>query len=189
MEVCKYKRCNTKFEYSYKQTGRQRFCSAKCREACWRENNRERDRELKKRYSDKQFRICKLKGCNNIIPKKLKQKHFCSDKCKKIHTKIIQKRYREVVFRKFNEYKVNTGCSRCGYNKCGAALDFHHEDASKKGRRITAKMWYYNSIVIQKELEKCILICKNCHAELHHGSFGEIKFKGRGPEQEENSDV
>lgn len=65
-------------------------------------------------------------------------------------------------------------CASCGYNKCTAALTFHHLDPSKKefgiGKiRANSKSW--NEIV--KELRKCIMLCSNCHLE-HHNMNVEI---------------
>lgn len=57
-------------------------------------------------------------------------------------------------------------CQRCGYNKCISALDFHHLDASKKefGLNIAhTKKWE----LVEKEINKCELICSNCHREEH----------------------
>jgi hypothetical protein len=57
-------------------------------------------------------------------------------------------------------------CVMCGYNKCVNALHFHHLDPSKKEFTISSG----NTIkfeTIKTELEKCILICANCHAETH----------------------
>lgn len=58
-------------------------------------------------------------------------------------------------------------CSVCGYSKCEAALDFHHMDPSKKDADFTQmKNWTWESI--QEEIDKCILVCSNCHREIHH---------------------
>lgn len=57
-------------------------------------------------------------------------------------------------------------CEKCGYKKCERALDFHHRDASKKEftirgwRRIMA--WER----LKTEVDKCDLICANCHREI-----------------------
>lgn len=59
-------------------------------------------------------------------------------------------------------------CCRCGYNKCKAALTFHHIDEDTKLFTISGsynRAW--NSLKI--EIDKCILICANCHAEEHYG--------------------
>ncbi len=58
-------------------------------------------------------------------------------------------------------------CEICGYNKCISALEFHHKDPSLKDftiskfkRKITQK--------IINELNKCELLCSNCHREKHY---------------------
>ncbi len=57
-------------------------------------------------------------------------------------------------------------CENCGYNKSNRALTFHHLDPSEKEFSISGKhcrKWE----VIRKELDKCKLLCANCHAEEH----------------------
>jgi hypothetical protein len=58
-------------------------------------------------------------------------------------------------------------CSCCGYNKCLAALEFHHIDPCKKEGE-TSKLKTGKWVVFKKELDKCILLCSNCHRELHN---------------------
>ena len=62
-------------------------------------------------------------------------------------------------------------CQRCGYNKCNKALEFHHLDPSQKDMKISDS---YNLSweKIKLELNKCILICANCHRELHAAGSG-----------------
>lgn len=55
-------------------------------------------------------------------------------------------------------------CQVCGYKKCFAALHFHHINPKEKFFNISSKNTYYD---VEKELEKCILICSNCHCEVH----------------------
>jgi hypothetical protein len=56
-------------------------------------------------------------------------------------------------------------CQRCGYSKCAAALHFHHrEDKDSLVSRLAAS---YNSKRVWEEVEKCDLLCANCHAEVH----------------------
>lgn len=55
-------------------------------------------------------------------------------------------------------------CERCGYDKSLRALSFHHLDKSTKEFGIggsACKNWN----IIQQELDKCILLCANCHME------------------------
>ena len=63
------------------------------------------------------------------------------------------------------EYKGNK-CSVCGYDKCSQALEFHHTDPSTKELEISCNKnpaWSK----LQAELDKCILVCANCHREIH----------------------
>lgn len=66
------------------------------------------------------------------------------------------------------EYK-GSKCMFCGYKKCQAALDFHHLDAKKKefglSRNGITRSWEKT----KQELDKCILVCSNCHREVHAG--------------------
>lgn len=63
-------------------------------------------------------------------------------------------------------YKLSKGCAVCGYNKCASALDFHHNEKRDKKYGISQ----FNNCglkSIKNEIEKCTLLCRNCHAELH----------------------
>lgn len=59
-------------------------------------------------------------------------------------------------------------CEKCGYNKCSAALCFHHKNPSKKDFGIGFKGQTFGWEKIKKEIEKCLLLCQNCHHELHY---------------------
>lgn len=85
--------------------------------------------------------------------------------CKSCFQEYVLERQRTLKLKAI-EYKGGE-CERCGYNKCPGALQFHHRDPSKKDpqwkdfkvRAFTPK--------VQKELDKCELLCANCHAEEH----------------------
>ena len=63
------------------------------------------------------------------------------------------------------EYKGGK-CERCGYNKCVDALEFHHLDPSTKEAK---NLGTTAAIEKQKvEADKCILVCANCHREIHN---------------------
>lgn len=59
-------------------------------------------------------------------------------------------------------------CQICGYKKSVFSLDFHHLDPKQKelnfGKRENSRNYWP---IIVNELKKCILLCKNCHAEVH----------------------
>ena len=67
----------------------------------------------------------------------------------------------------FIEYKGGE-CKKCGYNKCQAALSFHHLDKSTKLFEISSNTKIFRSILdinkeIKTELDKCDILCMNCH--------------------------
>jgi len=60
-------------------------------------------------------------------------------------------------------------CELCSYNKCLTALEFHHIINSGKDFGISDKGYTRSWEKVKKEIDKCILICANCHRELHAG--------------------
>ena len=66
------------------------------------------------------------------------------------------------------QYKLSAGCARCGYRKSAFALDMHHKDAGTKSFTVgeaNHKKWSFSRIRV--ELDKCEVLCRNCHAEEH----------------------
>ena len=61
-------------------------------------------------------------------------------------------------------------CQCCGYNACNSALAFHHLDPLQKEIGLGAIRGNPASWdIIVLELRKCILVCHNCHSEIHAG--------------------
>ena len=56
-------------------------------------------------------------------------------------------------------------CVICGYKKSFRALQFHHKDPKEKDFTISGKSWSFERL--KKEVDKCILVCSNCHTEIH----------------------
>lgn len=61
-------------------------------------------------------------------------------------------------------------CVLCGYNKCEDALHFHHRNPQTKSFGLSQAGLTRSWSRVKKELEKCVLICANCHAEIHAGN-------------------
>lgn len=57
-------------------------------------------------------------------------------------------------------------CEVCGYKKYVGALEFHHLDETKKDFNISNSRIRKWSLVVV-ELEKCVMLCANCHREAH----------------------
>lgn len=68
----------------------------------------------------------------------------------------------------FVEYKGGK-CLSCGYSKCEDALEFHHTDPTKKEFSISKYRSRSFDKIIKKELDKCVLLCANCHREIEAG--------------------
>lgn len=85
--------------------------------------------------------------------------------CKACTNSQITQRQR--VFKKLCvEYKGGK-CESCGYSKYDGALEFHHKDPSEKDFSISkARHTNFNERV-KDELDKCALLCSNCHKEEH----------------------
>lgn len=60
------------------------------------------------------------------------------------------------------------GCEVCGYNKWASCLEWHHVYPENKLYQIS-QMSSYPPEAIIRELAKCVLLCCNCHMELHRG--------------------
>lgn len=88
-----------------------------------------------------------------------------TQECKICHGKLRKKRITNLK-QYFVDY-AGGKCSMCGYNKCLSALEFHHLDSEEKEFGISQKLSYENKEKILKEMEKCILVCSNCHREIH----------------------
>jgi len=63
-------------------------------------------------------------------------------------------------------YKLYCGCKVCGYKKCAGALDFHHiKDKAFNIAHAVVRARH----LLKQEIRKCIVLCRNCHYELHYG--------------------
>lgn len=58
-------------------------------------------------------------------------------------------------------------CKICGYNRYPGALEFHHIDENGKDFRLSVKGLTRSWERTGQELDKCILVCSNCHKEIH----------------------
>lgn len=104
---------------------------------------------------------------------------YCSERCKNLYVrpdgstrrarsiKAVSKRRRNLK-QLAVDYKGGK-CSVCGYDRCNSCLDFHHIDPREKDFGISSKGLTRNWDAIKQELDKCVLLCRNCHGEVHAG--------------------
>lgn len=97
-------------------------------------------------------------------PRKGKVQSYCKP-CNHSNTLERQRAFKSQCV----EYKGGK-CIRCGYDKCQAVLEFHHRNPKLKDftiGRIKHTSFEKNKS-IKEELDKCDLLCKNCHYEAHY---------------------
>ena len=88
--------------------------------------------------------------------------------CKECFNNYCINRWKERK-KKAVEYKGGK-CSSCGYNKYPDVLEFHHRDAETKEfdwKKLRQMSWDK----VTKELDKCDMLCANCHRERHYEIF------------------
>lgn len=86
-------------------------------------------------------------------------------RCKKCNVIAASKRRKALKLLAL-EYKGGK-CEVCGYNRCKRALEFHHRDPSQKDFAIGSDGLTRSFERIKAELDKCVLLCANCHREEH----------------------
>lgn len=69
-----------------------------------------------------------------------------------------------------NKYKADRGCMRCNEND-HVCLDFHHSDPTVKEGNIGDSLHKWSWKRLLTEIEKCIILCSNCHRKFHAGRF------------------
>lgn len=86
--------------------------------------------------------------------------------CAKCHNKYVIDAGREKRKRAIS--LLGGSCVICGYDKYHGSLDFHHLDKDKKDDNFAnLKGWSWSRI--EKEIQRCVLLCRNCHGEVHAG--------------------
>ena len=88
-------------------------------------------------------------------------------RCVKCRSNAVQKR-RDKTKEILVQYKGGK-CEVCGYDKCLGALEFHHLNPEEKDFGIGAKGYTRSIEKNKQEVDKCILVCANCHREIHSG--------------------
>lgn len=97
---------------------------------------------------------------------KTKEARTYSDRAEYLKQAVSKRR--RILLQKAIEYKGGS-CVVCDYSKCKRALAFHHTDPATKSFGISARGITRAWAKVQDELDKCVLLCANCHAEVHDG--------------------
>lgn len=80
---------------------------------------------------------------------------------------VINVQKRRVKIKEMSVQYKGGKCEKCGYNKCIGALEFHHLNPDIKDFAIGSKGYTRSWEKVKEELDKCIMVCANCHREIH----------------------
>jgi len=118
-------------------------------------------------WSDSKFRDDK---------KRKRREHYAKKKEEKLKKRQYQRewahKYRasHLTFRVLNRIKLQDGCAVCGYNEYHGALEFHHINPKTKSFQLSGiRLAQHGWCKIIREMDKCVLLCSNCHKEVHNG--------------------
>lgn len=127
----------TKKEHNYKYKSENKE-KIKKYNTKYRRNNKNKIREIRKKYHQENKEKIKIGRFGCVMKRRIRA----------------------------SEYKLSIGCQICGYKKCPDALDFHHTLEENKiiaVNRLRDGNW--DRFLL--EAKKCIVVCRNCHAEIH----------------------
>lgn len=125
----------------------------------------------------------KCVGCDTKLTGR--QRRFCSLHCKNADTNNRHQNYVSQQARGLQRKlrflsESGTQCSQCGYRKNLAALAWHHIDPRQKSFALDMRcMSNRSELEIRHETMKCIVLCTNCHAEVHFPQLDLAKLKAR----------
>lgn len=129
----------------------------------------------------------------SMCEKELDTSNFSKNRNKKdglnYHCRACQKQYRKSHYQNnrdkyiekvrarqkdvndwFKEFKKTLKCNRCPENH-PACLSFHHKDRSEKEYLVSQLARNGMKETLLKEIEKCEVLCQNCHAKEHFSEF------------------
>ena len=142
-------------------TDNPKYCSKTCANSANNNINR-----FPKRKPEGSCKICG-KAIRTVLS-------YCSDECRNIKKEQSANRKRKAVSKRVMDWRrdikqraveyLGRKCMKCGYCKCVRALQFHHREPGEKEFAISRP----ETVAWEKvklELDKCDLLCANCHAE------------------------
>ena len=95
-----------------------------------------------------------------------KEKRTYADRAEYLKAAVTKRRRKLKLL--LLEYKGGK-CIVCGYNKTPWAMDLHHVDETKKEFSMSVRGLTRSWERLKKEADKCVLLCANCHREVHAG--------------------
>jgi hypothetical protein len=113
------------------------------------------------RYKDKGVKQNTCKPCMRAQSKAW----YNANKEHHIGRTRTRRRYNAEEIKKFI-FSLNLSCVQCGEDH-PAVLDFHHVDPTTKDGGVGRMMWEQTPERVKAEMDKCIVLCSNCHRKHH----------------------
>lgn len=99
----------------------------------------------------------------NTVGGKVYRRRKCKY-CKTKTQKLRKDKLKKIVY----EYKASHPCVKCGFDD-PRALHFHHRDRDSKFKGVSRLMHgEHDEATLLAEMEKCDILCANCHSILHY---------------------
>lgn len=134
---------------------------------------------------NKKCTVCKFLKSTSLFNRKVSSPDGCQTLCRSCSRKLARDRYknningeRERIYarkieikERFKEFKASLECENCGESD-PCCLDFHHKDPKKKDFVLSlACKAGYSWERLQEEIQKCAVVCANCHRKIHAGKL------------------
>lgn len=137
------------------------------------------DKPLTEFYADKKRQSGKMTICKECTIKRVGEYYSAHKQESSEYHRLHHIKYRDRQRELFKEYydkiqSLKTPCAKCGETR-PYVIDFHHIDPKEKSFNINRKTSKSDFSVIEKEVKKCICLCRNCHMEYHF-------FYGQNPD-------
>jgi transposase-like protein len=116
---------------------------------------------------------CSIHGVTRHVPRG--DGTFRCTRCRSAH---VADRRRRVKRQLIDE--AGGACVLCGYDRCPAALQFHHLDPATKSFALSREGVTRSLARAREEARKCVLLCANCHAEVE-GGFAQLPLRSADP--------
>lgn len=125
--------------------------------------------------------ISSRRKCLTCLPFKQEKTKVSIDIINKKNIDKSRKYYvvhRERVVAKIKKHRTDSkakivaltnGCQFCGYNKIQRNIAFHHVDENLKSFETSSRSFQSKLVKLLPELKKCVVVCHNCHGEIHEG--------------------
>ena len=138
-----------------------KYCSSKCnnqaRKIRYKQQHKNKEKKDFIQMPEKECLICGQKFKPKTPAANLRQ---CCYNCMPDGHQLLRGQF----LAKIKQHRGGK-CQRCGYNKCLKALEFHHLNPSQKDFTISNDRFKLKQAV--EETKKCVILCANCHRELH----------------------